>query len=322
MPRTGMSRVSTAYLLTCAAIGVAGGVLLAVATWVSTRLFAALPFASVAVAGLWLLPATVALRLLQRPFAGLLVGLISGIVCIPFSPTGVYIVYTNVWWAFFAEVAFLAVLYRFWKTWQHFAGALLVGILYPILAWVSFGLGSFTLPAQLAFFALTIASALAGTWLGSHRRPASGCRCRAARAPPPPRWPTPTDTRKHRLAGHTGAGAPWPANSPRTRTTASCDAPACMPPRSRRPGSVGLGPHDPRPGGNRRNPGGDAVVEHCVTALQDAAAEHDRERERCELEAVTIARTKATISSAWRSTSRRATASPTDASAKMTGASA
>ena len=161
-----MSRVSTAFLLTCAAIGVAGGVLLAIATWVSTALFAAAPFASVAIAGLWLLPATVALRLLQRPGAGLLVGLISGLVCIPFSPTGAYIVFTNVWWAFFAEVAFLVVLYRFWTTWQHYAGALLVGIVYPSLAWVSFDLGSFTLGAQIGFYALTTASALAGTWLG------------------------------------------------------------------------------------------------------------------------------------------------------------
>lgn len=161
-----MSRVTTAYLLTCAAIGVAGGVLLAVATWLSTAIFAALPFASVAIAGLWLLPATLALRLLQRPFAGLLVGVISGIVCIPFSPTGVYIVFTNVWWAFFAEIAFLVVLYRFWKTWQHYAGAVVVGIVYPILAWASFDLGSFTLGAQIGFFVLTMASAIAGTALG------------------------------------------------------------------------------------------------------------------------------------------------------------
>jgi energy-coupling factor transport system substrate-specific component len=161
-----VSLVSTAFLLTCAAIGVAGGALLAVATWVSTALFAALPFASVAIAGLWLLPAVVALRLLQRPLSGLLVGLISGLVCIPFSPTGAYIVFTNVWWAFFAEVAFLVVLYRFWKTWQHYAGAVLVGIVYPSLAWASFDLGSLTLGAQIGFFALTTVSAVAGTWIG------------------------------------------------------------------------------------------------------------------------------------------------------------
>ncbi len=79
-----MNRVTTAFLLTCAAIGVAGGVLLWGAGWASTLLFATVPFASVALAGLWLLPATVALRLIERPLAGMLVGLLSGLVVFPF----------------------------------------------------------------------------------------------------------------------------------------------------------------------------------------------------------------------------------------------
>lgn len=154
-----MSRVTTAYLLTCAAIGVAGGVLLWGATGLSTLLFATVPFISVAIAGLWLLPAVVALRLLHRPLAGLLVGLISGLVVFPY-------LFTNLWWAFFAELPFLIVLYRYWSTWQHYAGAAVVGIVYPVLAAASFNLWAMPLWAQVGFFALTLASALAGTWLG------------------------------------------------------------------------------------------------------------------------------------------------------------
>ncbi|KRA25055.1 hypothetical protein ASD65_11940 [Microbacterium sp. Root61] len=154
-----MSRVSTAYLLTCAAIGVAGGVLLWGATALSTALFAVVPFFSVMIAGLWLLPAVVALRLLERPLAGLLVGLISGLVVFPFLAT-------NLWWAFFAELPFLLALYRSWKTWQYFAGAAFVGIVYPILAAVSFDLWSMPFWTQVGFFALTLASCLAGTFLG------------------------------------------------------------------------------------------------------------------------------------------------------------
>ena len=154
-----MSRVSTVYLLTCAAIGVAGGVLLWGAAALSTVLFGIFPFVSVAIAGLWLLPATVALRLLHRPLAGILVGLISGLVAFPYLAT-------SLWWAFFAEVAFLVVAYRFWATWLHYAGALVVGILYPILAAVSFDLWAMTIGAQIGFFALTIASCIAGAALG------------------------------------------------------------------------------------------------------------------------------------------------------------
>lgn len=154
-----MSRVSTAYLLTCAAIGVAGGILLWGATGLSTLLFATVPFISVALAGLWLLPAVVALRLIQRPMAGLLVGLLSGLVVFPY-------LFTNLWWAFFAELPFLIVLYRFWSVWQHYAGAVAVGIIYPILAAASFNLWAMPLWSQIGFFALTLASCLGGTALG------------------------------------------------------------------------------------------------------------------------------------------------------------
>ncbi|HBR90357.1 MAG TPA: hypothetical protein DEA59_14035, partial [Microbacterium sp.] len=75
-----MSRVSTVYLLTCAAIGVAGGVLLWGAGWISSAVFAVAPFFSVAGAGLWLLPAAVGMRLLERPGTAILVGLLSGLV--------------------------------------------------------------------------------------------------------------------------------------------------------------------------------------------------------------------------------------------------
>lgn len=181
-----MKNAPTAILLTCAAIGVAGGILLIPANWMSTVLFAAVPFAAVALAGLWLLPAVIALRLLQRPLVGLLVGVISGLVIVPFSGYGFSSVATNVWWAFFAELPFLIVLYRFWSTWQHYAGAVVVSIVYPILAWVSFDLGSLPLGLQIAFFALTAASTLGATALGiliADRLRAAGVARTARRRP-------------------------------------------------------------------------------------------------------------------------------------------
>lgn len=154
-----MSRVTTAYLLTCAAIGVAGGVLLWGAGWASSVLTPFSPVAAMAFSGAWLLPATIALRLLERPFAGLLVGLLSGLVAFPFLGA-------SVWWAFFAEVGFLVVLYRIWTVWQHYAGAVAVGILYPILSAAYFDLWTMPTGVVVAFFAVTIVSCLAGTALG------------------------------------------------------------------------------------------------------------------------------------------------------------
>lgn len=166
-PRTGRGRrFPTAILLTCAALGVAGGILLAPANWVSTLLFAGLPFVSVGIAGLWLLPSVIALRLLRRPLVGLLVGLLAGLVIVPFSGYGFGSVATNLWWAAFTELPFLFVLWRSWGTWLHYSGAAVVGVVYPVLAWQSFDLGSFDLGLQIAFFAITLASCLGGTALG------------------------------------------------------------------------------------------------------------------------------------------------------------
>jgi len=159
-------RFPTAILLTCAALGVAGGLLLAPANWVSTILFPGLPFVSVALAGLWLLPSVIALRLLRRPLVGLLVGLLAGLVIVPFSGYGFRSVATNLWWAAFTELAFLFVLWRYWGTWMHYLGAVVAGVVYPALAWASFNLGDFTLPVQVLFFVITMASCVGATALG------------------------------------------------------------------------------------------------------------------------------------------------------------
>ncbi|GAA1704827.1 hypothetical protein GCM10009808_23480 [Microbacterium sediminicola] len=176
-----MSRVSTIYLLTCAAIGVAGGVLFWSAAWVSSLLFATTQFYSVALAGLWLTPAVIGLRLLERPLAGLLVGLMAGLVA--FAYLG-----TSLWWSFFAELPFLVVLYRHWRTWQYYAGAVVVAVVYPVLSAAYFNLWTIPLAAQIGFFALTLVSCLAGVALGiliADRLRHAGVARLARRAPGP-----------------------------------------------------------------------------------------------------------------------------------------
>ena len=158
-----MGRVTTAFLLTCAAIGVAGGIVLAVGWWLSVALFATVPFASVAIAGLWVMPAVIALRLLQRPFAGLLVGLISGLALAPFYTASAIL--TTLFWSFFPELPFLVTLYRRWSTWLHYAGALAMGVAYPLLAAQSFDLWAMAPGLVVGFIALCTASCIAGTVL-------------------------------------------------------------------------------------------------------------------------------------------------------------
>lgn len=161
-----MTRPLTSYLLTCAVLGIAGAILVGPANWVSTALVAVSPVLSMVTSGLWLLPAVVAMRLLERPGAALLVGLISGLAIVPFSGYGFASVLTNVWWAFFIEVAFLVVLYRFWTIPQYYAGAMLVAVVYPILSAAYFDLWSQPTGVVVAFFAVTVASCAAAAALG------------------------------------------------------------------------------------------------------------------------------------------------------------
>jgi len=160
-------RFPTAILLTCVAIGVAGGVLLAPANWLSTVLVAVgSPVASMAIVGFWLLPAVVALRLLRRPGVGILVGVISGLVIVPFSGYGFMSIISNGSWALLAELPFLVTLWKFWPTWMHYVGALATGVIYPLTAWQFFDMGRTTLVAQVLFFVVTLASAAAAAALG------------------------------------------------------------------------------------------------------------------------------------------------------------
>lgn len=160
-------RVSTRMLLVCAALGVAGGILLAPSNWLSTALLATgSAQLSVAITGLWLLPSVIALRLLRTPFVGILVGVISGLVIVPFSGYGFMSVVSNASWAAFAELGFLLVLWRSWRTWLHYVGAIALGIGYPLFAGELFDLGMQPPWAQALVFVLTFLSCAAATALG------------------------------------------------------------------------------------------------------------------------------------------------------------
>lgn len=159
-------RFPTALLLTCAALGVAGGILLAPANWLSTALTAVNPVLGMAVAGFWLLPSVIALRLLRRPLVGLLVGLIAGLVIVPFSGYGISSVATNLWWAAFTELPFLFVIWRYWGTWLHYIGAVLAGVVYTVSSWTWYDLGALSIWAQTGFWVVSIVSCVAATALG------------------------------------------------------------------------------------------------------------------------------------------------------------
>jgi len=106
----------TRLLLTCAAIGVVGAVLLIPLLNVfSPAVVGGIPFVYMALVAVWVLPGLLALALLRRGGVALLVAIVSGLVAAPFNPYGISVVFENLVVAVFLELPFLIGLWRDWR---------------------------------------------------------------------------------------------------------------------------------------------------------------------------------------------------------------
>lgn len=162
-----MKNIATRYLLTCAVIGVAGGlVLMPVFIIFSAAATLAAPLVYSAVVGIWFLPGALAQNLLRRGGAALLTTLVAGLVCVPFTPWGWTAVASTLTVGVLQEIPFLVTLYRYWKAWLVYAWALLVGLVYAIPLWISYGAVVLADWMALVMFPLVGISALFFTWLG------------------------------------------------------------------------------------------------------------------------------------------------------------
>lgn len=156
----------TSYLLTCAAIGVATGLLIIPATALSTLLSPIAPPLSALTYGAWVIGFVIALRLLERPGAAIITGIVSGLIAAPLSATGPAIIITNVMFAFFVELPFLVTLYRRWPRWLFFTGTGAAAILYAFWASAAADMAAFPAWVVAVFIVITVASSLAGVWGG------------------------------------------------------------------------------------------------------------------------------------------------------------
>ncbi|MCK0116453.1 ECF transporter S component [Isoptericola sp. S6320L] len=160
-----MTSVTTRYLMTCAAIGAALGVLLIPANFVSAPLAAAAPMAYAPMVGLWIIGPVLALALLRRPGAAVLTTFVAGVVSSA-SPVGVYSIVTCLMAGAAVELAFLVTRYRVWRPWLYYVDALVFGAAYIASGWVAFDMGSMAPAVLVTFMVLMLGSFLACTWLG------------------------------------------------------------------------------------------------------------------------------------------------------------
>ncbi|MEU4690281.1 ECF transporter S component [Actinoplanes sp. NPDC023714] len=157
--------MKTRFLMACAAIGAATGVLLLPANFVAAAISAAVPLLYAAMVGVWLVGPVVALAVLRRPGAALITMLIAGIINIP-TPAGPAAIVTNLMVGGAMELGFLVTRYRIWKPWLFYVTAVVFESFYAFSAYSFFNIGDMALAAQIVFFGLMAVSAVVFIALG------------------------------------------------------------------------------------------------------------------------------------------------------------
>ncbi|MCR2764893.1 ECF transporter S component [Microbacterium sp. zg.B48] len=164
---TPASRISTSVLLTCAAIGVATGVLSAGAGAISGFVSAGAPILYGLVLAIHVLPGVVAQELLRRPWVALITHMIAALVASAVVP---------LWIGRYVGTALLIGLlqegiaalgrYRRWESWRFFLSAVIVGVLIAVPIWFAADASRFVLWGQILYIALFLLGPVLWTAVG------------------------------------------------------------------------------------------------------------------------------------------------------------
>lgn len=162
-----MQRLSTRLLLTCAAIGVGGGLVFVVSGYIGGTISATAPVLYGLIIGVYFLPGVVAQALLRRGGVALMTGLTAGLVSAAFSPQWFFRYFgTGLAIGLLQELPFAVSRYRVWKSWVFYLAAGIAGVIFGASVLVVLGLEHFTPVAQIVYIALFVLSPLAFTAVG------------------------------------------------------------------------------------------------------------------------------------------------------------
>lgn len=161
-----MKRLSTRLLLTCAAIGVAGGFVVLPTVWAGTALLAVAPQFYGLVVGAYIFPGVIAQSLARRGGLALVTATLAGIVAAPFFPGGFGYIPLFILVGALQEVPFALSLYRYWKGWIFYLTAALVGLGIAVGVFIGVNAASAPLWVQIVNPLVFVASLLLFTYLG------------------------------------------------------------------------------------------------------------------------------------------------------------
>jgi energy-coupling factor transport system substrate-specific component len=161
------SRLSTSTLLTCAAIGVAAGVLQAGAGALSGPVSAAVPIIYGLVLGVHVLPGVIAQDLLRKPWVALITHLIAALVASAVVPLwiGRYIGTALLIGGLQEGIAALG-RYRRWEPWRFFLSAVIIGGIIAAAIWFAADISRFPLWGQVVYVGLFLVGPVLWTAVG------------------------------------------------------------------------------------------------------------------------------------------------------------
>jgi energy-coupling factor transport system substrate-specific component len=161
-----MTSLSTRLLLTCAAIGVAGGLVFGVVGYLHPVVLLTAPVLYGALIGVYFFPGVVAQSLLRRGGVALLTGTIAGLAASAIDPVNLWRhVAVGLLIGALQELPFLVTGYRYWRGWVFALAAAIAGVVMGALVLVLVGPHHFAPVAEIVYIALFVLSPLLVTWL-------------------------------------------------------------------------------------------------------------------------------------------------------------
>lgn len=115
--------------MTCAAIGVAGGVLFTAHALIGGIAVNTVPFVYGLTMGIYFLPGTLAQAMFRRPGVAMLTSALAGLVSAPFQPILFMAFVVSLAVGVMQEVPFAVARYRVWKPWLFAVAAIVQGLL-------------------------------------------------------------------------------------------------------------------------------------------------------------------------------------------------
>ncbi|MET0812662.1 MAG: ECF transporter S component [Microbacterium sp.] len=164
---SGSTLVSTRVLLTCAAIGVATGILGGIAGWITIPVLAGLPVVYGLVLGVHVLPGIIAQEALRLPWVALLTHVLAALVSSAIAP--IYVMQflgTAVLFGGIQEVVAAVVRYRSWAPWRFFISAVIIGLIVATAVFFAAHLGTMPAWAQIVYLAISVLGPVAWTAVG------------------------------------------------------------------------------------------------------------------------------------------------------------